>query len=388
MDDEALEQETRRKIAAARRIVVKVGSAVLSRPDGIGFDRQVVAGLARQIAAVRSLGREVVLVSSGAILAGNQALRRPAEQSSIAVKQALAAIGQVELMGHWRDIFSWHEIRVAQVLLTQDDIAHRKRFLNARHTLGQLLALGVLPVVNENDTVMVEEIKLGDNDRLSALVTNLVTADLLVLLTEVDGLYTADPRKDSRAEHVPHLSHVTALSRSWAGQAGPAGRGGMASKLEAARQASLYGLPTVIANGREPGMLEQVVGGERVGTLISPSPAPMDARKHWIAFTGAPAGSIVVDAGAAKALAHGGKSLLPSGVVSVDGKFEMGDVVEVVSKAGVLVGRGISSYSDAEVERVMGRHSGEIEGILGFKTADEIIHRDHLVVERDEDEGG
>jgi glutamate 5-kinase len=301
---------------------------------------------------------------------------------TIGEKQALAALGQVELMRCWTEIFSWHEVRVAQVLLTRDDLSHRRRFLNARRTLGQLLDRGILPVVNENDTVMVEEIKLGDNDHLSALVTNLVTADLLVLLTEVDGLYTADPKQGSEAKLIPVVEEVTPEVQKLAGKAGPAGRGGMVTKIEAARQASLFGVPTVIARGDREDVLAAILAGEEVGTRVLPAAERMDSRKHWIAFSQEPAGRLLVDAGAAGAVQSRGKSLLPSGIVGVEGSFDMGDPVEVVSEQGEVLAQGIVSYSAAEIRQILGRQSAEIEEVLGYKTADEVIHRDHMVVGR------
>jgi glutamate 5-kinase len=369
-------------VGAARRVVVKVGSAVLSSADGAGHSRPVMAAIARQIAAARAEGRELVLVSSGAILAGAQELGEPLPVKHVALKQALAAVGQVQLMRRWTDIFSWHEVRVAQVLLTRDDVGHRHRFINARQTLSQLLERGILPIINENDTVVVEEIKLGDNDQLSALVTNLVTADLLVLLTEVDGLYTADPHRHPDARLLPLVEKITPEVQRLAGHGGPAGRGGMISKLEAARQASLFGVPTVIANGRDPTVLDRILRGEATGTLFLPAAERLDSRKHWIAFSHPPTGRLLLDEGAVRAVRRGGKSLLPSGIVAVEGSFEVGDLVLLVSASdGRGLGRGVTYYSSQEVARIQGLQSSEIEAAIGYKSADEVIHRDHLVID-------
>jgi glutamate 5-kinase len=373
--------KTAQRIRDARRIVVKIGSAVLAGPGAGRFDRPVMAGLARQMAALREDRREVVVVSSGAILAGSAVLGVALPARSLGDKQALAAIGQVELMNRWRDIFGWYDLRVAQILLTRDDLADRDRFLNARRTLGRLLAHGVVPIINENDTVVVEEIKLGDNDNLSALVTNLVTADLLVILTEVDGVYTADPRTHRSAKLLPRIEAVTDEVLAIAGDAGPAGRGGMRTKLLAARTAGAFGVPTVIAPGRAPRVLKRIIEGEALGTVVRPSDKRMDSHKHWLAFAPAPAGTLVLDAGAARAIREGGKSLLPSGIAAVRGDFEAGDAVEMVSPDGAVVGRGIAAYGSTEIAKIRGRKSAEIEKILGYTTADEVVHRDRMVVD-------
>lgn len=362
---------------------MKIGSAVLADPGGGGFNRRVMAHIAGQIAGLQTDGHEVVLVSSGAILAGRQLMGKSLSGNSIGDKQALAAIGQVELMRRWTSIFEWNEIGVAQVLLTGDDLNHRRRFLNARRTLGNLLQMGILPIVNENDTVVVEEIKLGDNDHLSAQVTNLIGADLLILLTEVEGVYTEDPRTNRDAQLVQEIEAVTPEIQRLAGGSGPAGRGGMATKVEAARQASLAGIPTVIASGRIPNVLPRILAGESIGTIVMPAAARLDSRKQWIAFSQPPVGRVTVDDGGMEAILYRGKSLLPSGIVGVDGRFEMGDLVELVSADGLVFARGITSYSASETGKISGAQSSQIESLLGYKTADSVIHRDHMVVDKD-----
>lgn len=372
--------DLRAAAAQAKRIVVKVGSAVLADAGSKGFDKPTIASLAQQIGSLRAQGKEIVLVSSGAILAGANSTERSFAAKSIGEKQALAAIGQVELMNAWAAALSWQKIKVAQVLLTRDDLANRHRFLNARRTLCQLLEWSILPVINENDTVVVEEIKLGDNDRLSALVTNLVTADLLVLLTEVEGMCTADPRENEDAKLLERIDEITPQLQGMAGESGPTGRGGMATKIEAAREVSMCGVPTAIANGRKPGVLERIAAGERIGTIVAPRSDRMDSRKHWIAFAQAPSGRLVLDKGATLAVLNSGKSLLASGIVEVSGGFSVGDAVELVASDGTVIGMGIASYSSAEISRIKGLKSNKIEEVLGFKTSDEVIHRDHLVV--------
>ena len=366
------------QIQSARRIVIKVGSAVLASDTEPRINRPAMSSLAQQITALQATGKEIILVSSGAILAGGQTLGVASPNRTIGDMQALAAVGQVELMRMWRDIFGWNGRQVAQVLLTRDDLSHRRRFLNARRTMERLLERGVLPIVNENDTVMVEEIKFGDNDHLSALITNLVMADLLIILTEVEGVFDSDPRKGA-ARLLRRIDGIDEAIRQAAAGAGARGRGGMATKVEAARTASLYGVPTVIAHGRKRSVLRRILDGEEIGTTVVPSERQLDSRKHWIAFAQTPTAAIHVDEGAAQALLHGGKSLLPSGVLRIEGDFDMGDLVAIVGPSGP-VGRGITSYSATEVDKIKGLRSSQIEGTLGYRTADEVIHRDYLVV--------
>ncbi len=377
-----MKKETIERIQKARRVVVKVGSAILSAPDGRGFARPIMAELSQQIAELRDQGREIVLVSSGAILAGRQILKAHSQNPTMGEKQALAALGQVELMRHWSEIFSWNNTLVAQVLLTRDDVSNRHRFLNARRTLCHLLEMGIVPIVNENDTVMVEEIRLGDNDQLSAMITNLVNADLLVLLTEVDGLYSADPRHDPEAQLVPFVSEVTSEIQGTAGKPGPSGRGGMATKIEAARQASLAGVPTIIANGRIHDILKRIFTGHCEGTLVAPSKQRLDSREQWIAFTHEPIGQLVLDEGAIRAVVEEGCSLLASGILAVRGRFEVGDRVELVSADGAVSARGIVSYSSVEVDRIKGLKSHEIESVLGYKTTDAVVQSHRLAVQK------
>jgi glutamate 5-kinase len=301
---------------------------------------------------------------------------------TIPAKQAAAAAGQPALLRAYGSHLAPAGQAIAQILLTAEDVADRRRFTNARNTISTLLSLGVLPIVNENDTVAVEEIKLGDNDRLSALVTNLIEAQLLILLTDVDGFYTADPRRDPAAVRHVFLPELTPEHLSCAGPTrSEVGLGGMITKLEAARQAALSGASTVIARGGDPGVIEGILDGEPVGTWIAAGRA-IGSRKHWIAYSSAPAGALVVDEGARRALAEGGKSLLPSGIVEVRGDFVRGDSVSVLALDGAEIGRGLASYSAADLRRIAGRRSAEIEAILGYKYYDEAVRRDDFVLDR------
>lgn len=358
----------------ARRVVVKLGSGVLSA-GGPGLDGATVRRLAGEVARARAQGDEVVVVSSGAILAGRERLRL-APRPSVELKQAAAAVGQSRLMRAWEAAFARSKTTVAQVLLSGDDLRDRGRYLNARNTLLALLRLGVVPVINENDTVAVEEIKFGDNDGLSALVAGLVDADLLVLLTDQDGLFTADPRRDPSARLI---AEVGPGERPSAGKAGPSGTGGMESKVRAARQAADAGILAVVANGAKPGCLAAVLAGERVGTRFAPAPTKLAQRRRWLAFATKPKGRIVVDAGARAALVERAKSLLASGVRSVGGSFEAGDTVSLV-EGGQEFARGLCNYGAKDLERIKGAKTADIERLLGHKTSDEVVHRDNMAV--------
>ncbi len=363
-----------------RRLVVKVGSQVLA-PRG-EIDDATVAALCGQLLAARRRGLDVVLVTSGAVAAGRGQLGLKERPRSIPVKQAAAAAGQPALLRAYATHLAPAGQQIAQILLTSEDVADRRRFTNARNTISTLLQLGVLPVVNENDTVAVDEIKLGDNDRLSALVTNLIEAQLLVLLTDVDGFYSADPRSNAGAERYEFLAELGPAHLRGAGPTrSEVGLGGMVTKLEAARQAALSGASTVIARGTEPRVLERVLDGEPVGTWIAAGRA-IGSRKHWIAYSSEPAGVVVVDDGARRALAEHGKSLLPSGIVEVRGDFGRGDSVRVLGVDGVEIGRGLVSYSAADLRRIAGRKTAEIEAILGYKYYDEAVRRDDFVLDR------
>ncbi|MBI4611969.1 MAG: glutamate 5-kinase [Candidatus Rokubacteria bacterium] len=370
----------RKLLAKARRLVVKVGSGLIATP-GAGLDAARIGRLADDLARIVAGRREVVLVSSGAIAAGMTRLGFAERPRSIPEKQAAAAVGQSALMWHYEQAFARHDLKVAQVLLTQEDISHRARYLNARNTLLTLLGFGVLPVVNENDTVAVEEIKVGDNDNLAALVSHLVDADLLVLLTDVDGLYTGDPRRDPSARKLEVVEALTDEVQHLAQDAeGALSVGGMSTKLQAAQKAMASGIPMVIASGHEPLTIERLLGGAPVGTVFVPKADRLGARKRWLAFAVPPQGRLTVDAGAKRALAERGKSLLPSGVVEVEGEFQAGEVVVLATADGKEFARGLTNYDAEELRRIRGARTTAIEGILGYKRWDEVIHRDNLVV--------
>lgn len=368
-------------LAQVKRIVIKVGSGVIFGQDGL--DYEVIGALARDICALLGRGYEVVLVSSGAVATGKGDLGIVGRPPTIPLKQAAAAIGQSRLMRAWKDAFRPCGRCVAQILLTRDDLANRRRFLNARNTLMTLLEYGVVPVINENDTVVVEEIRFGDNDNLSALITSLVEADLLVILSDVDGLYDSNPKTNPAAQRLAVVERVTPEIERMAGGAGSAvGTGGMATKVEAAKRATLYGVGTIIVDGRRPGMLPRVMAGEELGTFFLPERRAMTARKHWISFSKTSRGKLLVDEGARRAVLEKGKSLLPSGIHAIEGRFERGDAVHICDIEGREFAKGIAGYSRQELERILGRNSSEIEAILGYKYGDEVVHRDNMVVKR------
>ena len=367
-------------LGKVRRIVVKVGSSILASRDR-GLHRNVFSHLAKEISTLKRQGYEMILVSSGAIAAGMEKLGFQSRPKTITQKQAAAAVGQSRLMNVYESYFSRHQQTVAQVLLTHDDLSHRKRFLNARNTLLALLQLGIIPIINENDTVAVDEIKVGDNDNLSALITNLIEADLLIILTDIDGLCDADPRDHPRARCIPLVEDIdSGVEGVIGGTEGPWCVGGMVTKIEAAKKTSRFGIPTIIARGTKEGILQQLLNGKEIGTLILPKAKTISSRKGWIAFHLKPKGEVVVDEGAKKAILQKGKSLLPSGVVKINGTFGRGDAVSCVGPKGKEFARGLVSYNASELERIKGLRSHQIEKILGFKYSDEIIHRDDLVV--------
>jgi glutamate 5-kinase len=372
--------DRRAYLGAIRRIVVKVGSSVLSR-GGLSLHRPTLGGLAEGLSAIQTGGREVVLVSSGAILAGMEALglaRRPRE---LPVKQAAAAVGQAHLMRAYEEAFQRCGCRVAQILLTQEDLRNRGRYLNARNTLFTLLRLRVVPIVNENDTVAVREIQFGDNDSLSALVASLAEADLLVMLTDTEGLYSADPRRDKAARLIPLVRSQDAVASFCAEDAGSAASiGGMTSKVLAARRAAAAGIPTVVASGLREGVLPAILEGVELGTFFAPSRQRMQSRKRWLALASQPRGVIAVDPGARQALVAGGKSLLPSGIRGTRRAFRAGDVVSLVDADGQEFARGLANYGREDVERIKGLRSQEIPAVLGEKPYDEVVHRDNLVI--------
>jgi glutamate 5-kinase len=372
-------------VVSARRLVVKIGSALLAAEDG-EVRRPWLAALADDVARCRSRGQEVILVSSGAIAVGRRHLGLAGRRRRLEEKQAAAATGQIRLAHAYQEALAYHGITVAQILLTPEDTEERRRHLNARATFGQLLALGAVPVVNENDTIATAEIRFGDNDRLAARVAQMTSADMLVLLSDIDGLYSTDPRIDPSARHIPMVREVGPEIEAMASEAPPGySSGGMVTKIAAARIAMSAGCSMLIArgivgkpDGPAPGPLAALEAGGRA-TLFLPRGEPRSARKAWIAGAVDPSGAVIVDDGAARALQRG-TSLLPAGVVAVEGVFERGDAVIIRTRSGAEAGRGLSAYSSGDIRRIAGHKSGEIAEILGYRGRDEIIHRDDLVV--------
>jgi glutamate 5-kinase len=374
------EQQQRERLGLARRVVVKVGSALLSDP-ATGLARQRIRMWCEEIHRLLGRDRQILLVSSGAVAEGVARLGLKARPSTVHGLQAAAAVGQMGLVEAYEQAFAAHGRHTAMVLLTHEDLADRQRYLNARATLNTLLDLGVIPVINENDTVATDEIRFGDNDTLAALVSNLLQADLLIILTDTDGLYEQDPRRDPGAPMVGWADAADPrLDGMVGGSAGALGRGGMLTKLRAARIAARSGANTVIAGGRSPDVLGRILGGEPIGTLLTTSILPLDARKRWIAGHLRAKGDLVLDDGAVGAVTSRGVSLLPVGVVAVRGRFSRGDLVRCLDGTGRVIGQGLVNYSSEEAARLAGAASSEIAGRLGYCLEPELVHRDNLVV--------
>ena len=367
-------------VARASRIVIKVGSSLVTN-DGRGLDRVAVSHWAAQIASLREQGKEVVLVSSGAVAEGMARLGWPKRPSLMHELQAAAAVGQMGLAQAYEVAFAKHKLHTAQILLTHEDLADRQRYLNARSTLFALMRLGVVPIVNENDTVATDEIRVGDNDTLGSLVTNLIEADVLVILTDQRGLYEADPRKYPDARFVSHAQAGDPELEDMAGGAGSGiGTGGMLTKIIAAKRAARSGAYTVIASGREQNVLVRLANGECIGSELAASVPVWSARKQWMADHLRVRGKVVIDQGAIRAITEEGKSLLPVGVRSIEGDFDPGDVVAMADQNGKEHARGLVNYSSSDTRRIMGHPSSQIETLLGYITEPELIHRDNLVV--------
>lgn len=374
-------KEKRRSFPGFKRMVVKVGSSSVAHATGKPNLYQIES-LVRQLADLCNQGKEVILVTSGAIGTGAGRLGLNRRPKTIPEKQAAAAVGQGVLMHIYEKFFAEYGVTVGQVLLTREDFSDRRRFLNARNALHALLQMGVIPVINENDTVAVDEIKLGDNDNLSALVAGLVDAELLVLLSDIEGLFTADPRHDPEARLIRDVEEITPQIEALAGGAGSKlGTGGMATKLQAARIAMHSGVVTVIARAEDKDIVRRVLAGEEAGTVFWPLANKLENKKRWIAYSSAVCGKVFIDEGAARALARQGKSLLPSGVTGVEGVFEIGNTVRILGPDGREVARGISNYSSEEISRIKGVQTRDICRILGHKDYDEVVHRNNLVLD-------
>ncbi len=375
-----MERITRKDLLrSVRRAVIKVGSGVLTAKAGLNMT--IIDELATAICSICQNGIEVILVSSGAIASGLKKIGFSKRPRSVSQQQAVAAAGQSSLMMAYEEAFARHGKKVAQILLTRDDLNNRRRYLNARNTIFTLLSWNVIPIINENDTVVVDEIKFGDNDNLSAMVTNLTESQLLVNLTDIDGLFDKDPRIHEDARLISIVEKVNRRVLRYASSIpGFLGTGGMASKIKAAQNIALGGIPTIIANGLSPGILQRIFSGEEEGTLFFPREATICRRKHWIVFTKSPKGEVVIDKGAETAIVENGKSLLPSGITDVRGKFSVGDSVLLISESGRKIAVGMANYDSGDIERIAGKKTSEIESALGFKYDDEVIHRDNLVL--------
>jgi len=374
-----------------KRVVIKIGSSVISNRDKgrssleCGLSKDWVRHYARKIKQVQDKGYDVVLVSSGAIMAGRERLGLSRADLSIPEKQACAAIGQSFLMHTYEKAFEKKDIKVAQILLSNDDLGNRRRYLNAKHTIEALLERGVIPIINENDSVTVEEIKIGDNDTLSATVACLVDAQLLIILSDVEGLYDRDPSlKKNKGEKAVLISHVARVNEEIERTAGKSNNrltvGGMYTKVIAAKKTMSFGIPTLVVNGLDEKVLENIFSGKEVGTLFWSGKGKIRGRKHWIAHTLKPAGSLIVDAGAKKALVERGKSLLPAGIIKTKGEFEFGKAVRVIDETGKEIGRGLVNYNSRDLEQIKGMKTPAIKKMIGGSFYEEVIHRDDLVI--------
>lgn len=363
-----------------RRVVVKVGTNTLTDESG-ALDRAYIADLARQIAELKARGVDVLLVTSGAIRAGVEGMKLGRRPRTIPEKQAAASVGQGILMHDYADSFGQHGVTTGQVLLTREDFGDRRRYLNARNTMLTLFSRGIVPIVNENDTVSVEEIRLGDNDTLAALVAASLEADLLIILSDVDGLYDGMPGRSANAKLIPVVTKIDHQIKAIAGESANAnGTGGMRTKIEAAQIAMTCGVTMVVAHGRQANVIQEIVAGEQHGTFFLPKEERLCSRKQWIAFGMSARGSVTVNDGAKKMIADGGKSLLAAGITEVSGRFMRGDLVRVLDGEGNQFARGFVNYSAGEIEKILGLKSSEIENVLGYKDFDEVIHRDNLVL--------
>lgn len=371
-------------LAPVKRVVIKIGSGVITTPEGLNFAQ--LERLSEEMCRLHQSGYEVIVVSSGSVAAGKGDLGISGRPQSIPLKQAAAAVGQSRLMRSYRSAFRSRGENVAQILLTRDDLSNRRRYLNARNTIMTLLEYGIVPIINENDTVVVDEIRFGDNDNLSSMVASLVEANLLLILSDVDGLFDKDPGKHPDAALLHEVEHITPAIEAMAGETITSlGTGGMVTKLKAAKRASRYGIGTAIINGLNAENLRRFFAAEDIGTFFLPTAIPMASKKHWIAFTKKVRGRIIVDAGACRAICQEGKSLLPSGIVGVEGRFDRGDSVCLCDQGHEEFARGITNYSQNEIIPIRGHKSTEISGILGYKYSDEIVHRDNLVFAREDD---
>jgi len=363
----------------ARRIVIKIGSSVLTCETGLDCD--FISGLADDVALLKNRGYEILIVSSGAIAAGARKIGFKYRPVSIPQKQAAAAVGQGYLMQVYEEAFERQGLMVAQLLLTSDDMANRRRYLNARNTINTLLGLGIIPIINENDTVVIKEIKFGDNDNLAALITNLIEADIFINLTDIDGLYNGDPCMDKTAEIIKRVDWpCTDINSCIFEVDSSVGTGGMYSKIQAAQKACMCGTPTIIASGMEKNIIRRLFSAEELGTIFMPGEQELKQKKHWIAFALKPMGDLIIDKGAVNAILQKGTSLLPSGIIEINGNFGLGDPVRILDVSRMQIAVGLVNYTSKEINIIKGKRSVMIESLLGYKHSDEAIHRDNLVL--------
>ena len=364
---------------SAKRVVVKIGSNVLTENNGLNVT--FIRSITRQICRLIDDGREVILVSSGAMASGVKKVGLTKRPDELPQRQAVAAVGQAGLIMAYEKAFGRHRKKVAQILLTSEDLSNRKRYLNARNTLYTLLSWRVVPIINENDTVSVEEIKFGDNDNLAAMITLLMDADILINLTDIEGLFDKDPRIHQDAQLIPMVTTITKNTEQYASEiAGALGTGGMISKIRAARKVNSAGIPMVIAKGDSIGILTKLFSDKARGTFFVPKKERLTSRKCWIAFSLKPHGAIKIDDGAAEAILNNGKSLLPSGIIAVEADFNIGAPVEFRNRKNEILGIGLANYSADDIRKIMGLKSNQIKGVLGHKSYDEVVHRDNLVI--------
>jgi glutamate 5-kinase len=371
---------TRKDIKKTKRWVIKIGSALLTN-DGQGLNKQAIQNWVDQMVYLTHQGIEVIIVSSGSIAEGMQRLGWKHRPTEIAKLQSAAAVGQMGLIQTYESAFSKHGVHTAQILMTHDDLSNRSRYLNASNTIKTLLSCGIVPIINENDTVITDEIRFGDNDTLAALTTNLISADLLVILTDQKGLYDDNPRTNPKAQLIQQtLVSCKGIEKMATSDGGSLGKGGMYTKVMAAKRAARSGAATLIASGKEDNILEKLYAGENIGSLLIPDLEPMNARKQWIAGHLLAKGTLTIDNGAEKALTKSNKSLLPVGVTNITGEFQSGEMVVCKNLQGLIIARGIISYSSAETNKILGKSSTQIQELLGFSNGKYLIHRDNLVV--------
>jgi len=376
-----MSEERSRILKGAKRILVKIGSGVLTGTDGL--DLEIIEQLVDEISAYSKKGFHFVIVSSGAIASGTNRMGFKEKLKSLPQKQAAAAVGQGRLMRVYSQAFGRHNLITAQILLTMSDLTDRQRFLNVRNTLSTLMEWGVIPIINENDTVSVDEIKFGDNDNLAAMMANITDASLLVNLTNTEGLYDRDPRGSQASRLIPLVREITAqIEEAASSEADTVGMGGMRSKVIAAKKVTAFGIPYIIAHGKKAGIVGEILSGQETGTLFLPGAQHLKSKKHWIAFTLRARGKIYIDEGAQDAITNQGKSLLPSGIVRVEGDFGVGDPVTCVDANGASIAKGLVNYSSSDIDKIRGLKTSRIEQVLGEKPYDEIIHRDNMAVSR------